>query len=77
MRVMELRNKDEIKRVLSALSDFEKSINFTSKLPLIIKFVNFFILRGNLNIATYICLFFQKIRESNFLLSLYRKFFLK
>ena len=77
MRAMELRNKDEIKRVLSALCDFERSINFTGNLPLIIKFVNFFILRGSLNVATYICLFFQKIRNSNSLLNIYRKFFLK
>ena len=72
-----LRDKTEIKGVLSALHDFEKKINFTGDLPILFRFINFFILHGNLNVATYICLFIGKIRKSNLLLSVYRKFFLK
>ena len=76
-RTICLKNKDEIRGILFALYDFERSINFTGNLPLIHKFINFFILRGNLNIATYICLFFSRIKESNLLLNVYMKFFLK
>ena len=76
-----LRDKTEIKGVLSALHDFEKKINFTGDLPILFRFINFFILHGSLNIATYICLFIglfsAKVRKSNLLLSVYRKFFLK
>ena len=72
-----LRNKNDIKGVLSALYDFERYINFNGDLPIIYNFINFFILHGNLNIATYICLFLSKLRKSNLLLKIYRRFFLK
>ena len=69
-------NKNEIKKLLSELCVFEKKINFTGNLPILFRFINFFILHGNINIATYICLFISKIRKSNFLLNIHRKFFL-
>ena len=69
--------KDEIKKILSILSDFERKINFKGNLSIGFQFINFFILRGNLNIAIYICLFISKIRKSNLILNIYRKFFLK
>ena len=74
--IMMLGNKDEMGELLSALSDFEKRIDFTGNLPILCKFINFFILHGNLTMATYMCLFFSRIRESNLLLNVYRKFFL-
>jgi poly(ribitol-phosphate) beta-N-acetylglucosaminyltransferase len=72
--VIMLDNKDEIKELLSTLHDFEKSINFVGNLPIIHNCINFFILHGNLNIATYICLFFSKVKKSNLLLNVYMKF---
>ena len=75
--VINLNNKYEIKEMLYKLSNFEKRINFTAKLPIMFQFINFFISRGYLSIATYICLFLQKIRKSNLLLKIYRKFFLE
>ena len=75
--VIMLNNKDEIKNVLFLLFDFERSINFSGNLPIFHKCINFFILHGNLNMTTYICLFFSKIKKSKLLLKIYRKFFLK
>ena len=72
-----LSNKYEIKEVLSRLCNLEKKINFTGNLPIIFQVINFFIRHENLVMATYICLFVSKIRESNLLLKIYRKFFLK
>ncbi len=72
-----LGNKYEIKEILSCLYDFEKKINFTGKLPIIFQVINFFILHKNLNMATYVCLFISKVRKSNLLLKIYRRFFLK
>ena len=73
--VFMLKNKDEINRVLSLLYDFEMKINFTGRLSIFFHFINFFILRGNLNIATYICLLISKFTKSNLLLKIYRKYF--
>ena len=73
--VFMLKNKDEINRVLSLLYDFEMKINFTGRLLIFFQFINFFILRGNLNIATYICLLISKFTKSNLLLKIYRKYF--
>ena len=70
-----LKNKDEIKRILSLLYDFEMKINFTGRLSTFFQFINFFILHGNLNIATYICLLISKFTKSNLLLKIYRKYF--
>ena len=72
-----LSNKYEIKEVLSRLCNLEKKINFTGNLPIIFQVINFFIRHENLVMATHICLFVSKIRESNLLLKIYRKFFLK
>ena len=72
-----LDNKCGIKEILSSLYDFEKKINFIGKLPIIFQVINFFILRGNLSTATYICLFISKLRKSNLFLKIHRKFFLK
>ena len=72
---MSLGNKDEIKVIFSTLADFEKKINFTGKLPLVYQFINFFILRGNLNMAAYICLFIFMFRKSDLIINIYRKFF--
>ena len=72
-----LGNKYEIKEILSCLYDFEKKINFTGKLPIIFQVINFFILHKNLNMATYVCLFISKVRKSNLLLKIYRRFFLQ
>ena len=59
------------------LYDFEKRINFNGDLPIFYKVINFFVLRGSLNMATYICLFIAKVRGSNLLLNVYRGLFLK
>ena len=69
-------NNEEIKKVLSHLYDFERKINFNGELAIVYKFINFFILHGNLNIATYICLFIAKVRKSDLILNAYRKVFL-
>ena len=71
-----LGNKEEIRESLSSLSDFEKKINFTGNLSIVCKFINFFVLHGNLTIATYMSLFLSRIRKFNLLLTVYRKFFL-
>ena len=76
MRAMMLENKDEITKVLSDLVDFEKSINFTGNLPTLYRFINFFIMHGNLNISIF-SFFISKFRNSELLLKIYRKFFLK
>ncbi len=68
-------NKEEIKEVLSHLYDFERKINFNGELAIVYKFINFFILHGNLNIATYICLFISKLRKFDLILNVYRKVF--
>ena len=70
-----LKNKDEIKRTLSLLHDFEMKINFTGRLSTFFQFINFFILHGNLNIATYICFLISKFTKSNLLLKIYREYF--
>ncbi len=70
-------NLDEIKIVLSNLYDFESEINFKGKLSIGFNLINFFILRGDVNIAAYIALFMSMIVKSNFILNIYRKFFLK
>ena len=69
--------KDEIKKILSELSDFERKINFKGNLSIDLQVINFFILHGNLDIATYICLFISTVRKSNLVSNIYRKFFLK
>ena len=70
-------SKNEIKEALGNLADFERRIYFKGKLSFGFQFINFFILHGNLNMATYICLFISKTRKSNLVLNIYRKFFLK
>ena len=75
MRAIILDNKNEINGVLSSLYDFERKINFKSNLSILSQVINFFILQGKLNIATYLCLFISKLRNSNLLLKIHRKFF--
>ncbi len=70
-------NYGEIKKAVSYLSDFERKINFNGNIFAGYNIINFFILRGNVNIATYIGLSMSKIRKCNLLLEVYRKFFLK
>ena len=70
-------DNNELKERLFLLCDFEKRINFNGDLPIFYKVINFFILHGNLNIATYICLFIARVRGSNLILKIYRKFVLK
>ena len=72
-----LGNAVEIKKILSHLSVFEKRINFNGFIVVGFNLVNFFILHGNINMATYICLFISKIVNSKLLLTIYRKLFLK
>ena len=72
-----LENNKEIKDMLVLLYDFERRINFNGDLPIFYKVINFFVLHGSLNIATYICLFIAKVRGSNLLLNVYRRLFLK
>ena len=76
MDIIILGSKHEIRGLLSVLSDFERKNNVAVDLSTFYRFINFFILHGNLTMATYMCLFFSKIRESNLLLNVYRKFFL-
>ena len=73
----ENNEKKEIEKVLSNLSDFENEINFNGKLTIDLQFINFFILHRKLNIATHLCLFISKVKKSNLILNIYRKFFLK
>ena len=73
---IEIGNKNEIKELLSTLSDFEKKINGSNKLLITYKIINFFILRGNLNIVTYICLFISTFKKSDLFVKIHRKFFL-
>ena len=75
MRAIILDDKNEIKGVLSSLYDFEREINFRSNLSILSHVINFFILHGKLNIATCLCLFISKVRKSNLLLKIHRKFF--
>ena len=70
-------NKDEIKILFSKLSDFEREINFKGTLPIGFKLINYFILRGNFNIATYIALFFSKLLRSNLIENICRNFLKK
>ena len=76
MNIIILGNKHEIRGLLADLSDFERKNNVAVDLSIFYRFINFFVLHGNLTIATYMCLFFSRIRESNLLLNVYRKFFL-
>ena len=72
-----LENNKEVKDMLTLLYKFERKINFNGVLPIFYRVINFFILHGNLTIATYICLFIAKVRKSNLLLNVYRQLFLK
>ena len=72
-----LGNKDEMKDLLSMLRDFERKIKFSGKLPIIYQFINFLVLHGKIDVATHICLFISKVRRSDLILNVYRKFFFK
>ena len=70
-------NKDEKKVLFSNLHDFEKKINFNGNLTIGFKLINYFILHGNLNLATYMALFFSRLLNSNLIENMYRKLVLK
>ena len=75
MRISIIRGKCEIKELLCMLYNFERKIKFTTKLSsTLIQFINFLVLHNKLNVATYICLFFSKVKKSNLLLNVYMKF---